>query len=85
MESFFKKFGIFIILILIIIIILINFLIKNPTDKSKKYLVTQGFSYYSDSELQKENIPLDEYEKNGNNYNIVAYDFNTNDFNGNSY
>ena len=81
MESFFKKFGIFIILGIALIILLVSHFLKPPTDKLKKYLVTQGFYYYSNSELQKENISLEEYEKNGNSYNLEAFDFNESDFN----
>ena len=81
MKSFFKKIGIFILLGIIILIIILNITIKNPNDKLKSYLTSQGFVYNSNDELLKENISEEEYEQNTDaTYNAISYNYNKSTF-----
>ena len=81
MKSFFKKYGVFIVFIILIIILFINFFKKTPNEKLKKYLIENGFNYFSESELSKENPALEKYEDGSSDiYNIITYDFNNSKF-----
>ncbi len=82
MENIFKKYGIFILVAICIIFIVLSFLVKGPNDKLKKYLVSQGFVYNSDSELINENVSLENYENDNNitSYNNVTFNYNNSTF-----
>ena len=66
---------------MLIIILFFSFFKKTPNENLKKYLIEEGFSYFSENELSKENPKLEKYKEGSSDiYNIITYDFNNSKF-----